>query len=119
MVYEGGKEGEKQRVIQEFVPGRQITLLHVIAQPVNDIYDKLGLPHDGAIGILTLTPGETAIIAGDIATKAGEVRIGFLDRFTGALTITGDVASVTSSLKAVNEYLESVLHYTPAPLTKS
>lgn len=119
MVYEGGKSGEKQRVIQEFVPGRQVTLLHVIAQPVDDIYDKLGLPHDGAIGILTLTPGETAIIAGDIATKAGEVRIGFLDRFTGALTITGDVASVTTALKSVNEYLESALNYTPAPLTKS
>ena len=71
------------------------------------------------IGILTLTPGETAIIAGDIATKSGEVRIGFLDRFTGALVITGDVASVTSSLKAIIDYFENVLGYAPAPLTKS
>lgn len=109
-----------QRVIQESVPGRQVTLLHVIAQPEEDVYRKLGLQAgSGAIGILTLTPGETAIIAGDIATKAGEVRIGFLDRFTGALTITGDIASVIEALKAVNEFLERVLHYTPAPLTKS
>lgn len=111
--------GGKQRVIQEYVPGKQVTLLHVIAQPVDDVYDKLGLPHDGAIGILTLTPGETAIIAGDIATKSGEVHIGFLDRFTGALVITGDVASVTSSLKAIIDYFENVLGYAPAPLTKS
>lgn len=111
---------ELQRVIQESVPGRQVTLLHVIAQPEEDVYTKLGLnKKGGAIGILTLTPGETAIIAGDIATKAGEVKIGFLDRFTGALTITGDIASVMASLKAVNEYLEMVLNYTPAPLTKS
>ncbi|MEE0775904.1 MAG: BMC domain-containing protein [Bacillota bacterium] len=109
----------KVRTIQEYVPGKQVTLLHVIAQPVDEVYDKLGLPHDGAIGILTLTPGETAIIAGDIATKSGEVRIGFLDRFTGALVITGDVASVTSSLKAIIDYFENVLGYAPAPLTKS
>ena len=110
---------EKKRIIQEFVPGRQITLLHVIAQPVDDVYDKLGVPHDGAVGILTITPGESAIIAGDIATKAGEVRIGFLDRFTGALTVTGDVESVISSLKGISDYFENVLGYTPSPLTKS
>ncbi|MDO4541323.1 MAG: BMC domain-containing protein [Bacillota bacterium] len=119
MAYSSDPNENKQRVIQEYVPGKQVTLLHVIAQPVDDVYDKLGLSHDGAIGILTLTPGETAIIAGDIATKAGEVRIGFLDRFTGALTITGDVASVTTALKEVNRYLEEVLGYSPAPLTKS
>ncbi len=33
---------EKQRIIQEFVPGRQVTLAHVIAQPIGDIYHKLG-----------------------------------------------------------------------------
>ena len=119
MVFDGNSDGEKQRIIQEFVPGRQITLLHVIAQPVDDVYDKLGVPHDGAVGILTITPGESAIIAGDIATKAGEVRIGFLDRFTGALTVTGDVASVISSLKAISEYFENILGYAPSPLTKS
>ena len=119
MVFDSNAEGEKQRIIQEFVPGRQITLLHVIAQPVDDVYDKLGVPHDGAVGILTITPGESAIIAGDIATKAGEVRIGFLDRFTGALTVTGDVESVIASLKGISDYFENVLGYTPSPLTKS
>lgn len=110
---------EKQRVIQEYVPGKQVTLAHVIASPVDEVYDKLGLRHDGAIGILTLTPGETAIIAGDIATKAAEVHIGFLDRFTGALVITGDVSSVTQSLQAINRFLTEALGYSPAPLTKS
>ena len=46
----------KVRTIQEYVPGKQVTLLHVIAQPVDEVYDKLGLSHDGAIGILTLLP---------------------------------------------------------------
>ena len=115
MVYDEGK----QRIIQEYVPGKQVTLSHVIASPVDEVYDQLGLSHDGAIGILTLTPGETAVIAGDIATKAADVRIGFLDRFTGAVFITGDVAAVTQSLQAINRYLEETLGYSPAPLTKS
>ena len=32
---------EKQRIIQEFVPGKQITLAHVIAGPDPAIYVKL------------------------------------------------------------------------------
>lgn len=34
---------EKQRVIQEYVPGKQITLAHVIANPKQDVCKKLGL----------------------------------------------------------------------------
>ena len=48
----------KQRVIQEYVPGRQITLAHLIASPQRDIPLKLGLDENAtdAIGILTITP---------------------------------------------------------------
>lgn len=113
------KNEKKQRMIQEYVPGKQVTLAHVIAHPVKEIYEKMGLPERGAIGILTLTPGETAIIAADLATKAAEVQIGFLDRFTGALVIIGDVASVETALKEVNTVLESQLNYSPARMTKS
>lgn len=110
---------QKQRMIQEYVPGKQVTLAHVIAHPVKEIYDKMGLPERGAIGILTLTPGETAIIAADLATKAADVEIGFLDRFTGALVIIGDVSSVETALKEVNLVLETQLNYAPARITKS
>src|SRR5690554_3003334 len=110
---------EKQRLIQEYVPGKQVTLAHVIAHPVKSIYEKLGLTETGAIGILTLTPGETVIIAADVATKAAEIEIGFLDRFTGALVITGDVASVETALNEVNTFLENNLNYSPAKLSRS
>ena len=33
----------KQRIIQELVPGKQITLAHVIANPDKILYKKLGL----------------------------------------------------------------------------
>lgn len=110
---------EKQRIVQEFVPGKQVTLAHVIAAPDPDIYHRLGVDEGGSIGIVTLTPGETAIIAADIATKAASVKIGFLDRFVGSLVITGDVSSVTASLNEINDVLKDMLGYTPCEITKT
>lgn len=110
---------DKKRFIQEFVPGKQVTLAHVIAQPISDIYSRLGVEESGALGIVTLTPGETAIIAADIATKAASVSIGFMDRFTGSLVIVGDIGSVETSLKEINNVLMKVLGYTPCTITKT
>ena len=46
----------KERIIQEFVPGRQITLAHIIASPVPELYGKLGIVDvKDAIGIFTIT----------------------------------------------------------------
>lgn len=93
---------EKKRIIQEFVPGKQVTLAHVIANPTEDLYLKLGLiDASGAIGIFTITPSEAAMIAADVATKSANVSIGFVDRFNGSLVITGDVAAVQSALTEV------------------
>ncbi|MBH0229722.1 BMC domain-containing protein [Halobacillus yeomjeoni] len=110
---------EKKRFIQEFVPGKQITLSHVIANPDVDMFDKLGIEESGALGILTLTPSETVIIAGDYATKAAHVGIGFLDRFTGSLVLIGSVSEVDMSLREVNRFLSETLGYTPSAITKS
>ncbi|WP_035076498.1 BMC domain-containing protein [Maridesulfovibrio zosterae] len=111
----------KQRIIQEYVPGKQVTLAHLIASPHKDIYLKLGLDTDaaGAIGIMTITPSEGVIIASDVATKAAAVEIGFLDRFGGSLLLLGDVASVEASLRAVLDYFENILHYSSVELTRS
>ena len=108
-----------QRVIQESVPGKQVTLAHIIASPVADIYDRLGIEESGAIGILTLTPGETAIIATDIATKAADVEIGFLDRFTGAVLINGDVQSVETALGTVIDKLAKLLQFDVVKITRT
>lgn len=59
---------DKMRIVQELVPGKQITLAHIIANPDKVLYKKLGLDpavdySKSAIGILTVSPSETAIIA--------------------------------------------------------
>lgn len=114
-----GLSGCKERIIQEFVPGKQVTLAHIIANPTAELCERVGVSCDGAIGILTLTPGETAIIAGDIATKAAEVGIGFLDRFSGALVITGSVSAVEESITTVLQVLNNTLSYTTCEATRT
>lgn len=112
---------EKKRMIQEYVPGKQCTLAHLIANPQRSIWQSLGLENDthNAIGILTITPGEGAIIAADVATKAANVEIGFLDRFGGALVIVGDVASVESAMSHVLTTFQDVLRFAITDITRS
>ena len=107
------------RVIEESVPGKQITIAHVIASPMPDIYSRIGIEDRGAIGILTLSPCETAIIAADIATKAAQVEIGFLDRFTGSVVIGGDVQSVETALRAVTETLREMMDFMTVQVTRT
>ena len=49
----------KQRIVQELVPGKQISLAHIIANPDKILYTKLGLDPSldysrAAIGIMTV-----------------------------------------------------------------
>ena len=115
---------EKQRIIQELVPGKQITLAHVIANPDKILYKKLGLDpavdySKSAIGILTVSPSETAIIAADIALKSSGAELGFVDRFSGTVIVTGTVSEVEASLEAITDYARGKLGFSVCPLTKT
>ena len=71
---------DKIRIVQETVAGKEITFAHVIGGPAPIIYQKLGLNPAidygaAAIGIMNMTPPESAVIAADIAVKSGDVSI--------------------------------------------
>ena len=56
----------KMRIVQELVPGKQVTLAHIIASPDEIVYKKLGLNpaldySKAAIGILSMSPAEISI----------------------------------------------------------
>ena len=115
---------EKMRIVQELVPGKQITLAHIIANPDPVLYQKLGLnPKNdytrSAIGILTVSPAETAVIAADIAMKSSSADVGFVDRFTGTLIITGTVSAVDEAFNAIMSYVREKLGYTVVEKTRT
>lgn len=114
----------KQRIVQELVPGKQISLAHIIASPDPIMYTKLGLDPTvdysrAAIGIMTVSPAEAAIIMGDIATKSAGIELGFVDRFSGSLIITGTVSEVQASITAVEDYFSNTLGFAISPITKT
>ena len=91
--------------------------------PAPIIYQKLGLNPSidygsSAIGIMNMTPPASAVIASDIAIKSGNVYLGFADRFTGTLIITGDISDVSSALNVVVRYYHYVLGYVTCPVTQ-
>jgi ethanolamine utilization protein EutS len=120
--YIGGDQ--KASIIQELVPGKQITLAHVIANHDKILYRKLGLDpavdySKSAIGILTVSPSETAIIAADIALKSSGADLGFVDRFSGTVIVTGTVSEVEAALAAITEYAQNKLGFSVCDLTKT
>lgn len=117
-----GNSGQ-MRIVQELVAGKEITLAHIIGGPLPIVYQKLGLNPDidyrtSAIGIMNLTPPESAVIASDIAVKSGNVYLGFADRFSGTLIITGEIAEVTTSIEEIVNYFQNTLGYVVCPITK-
>lgn len=115
----------KQRIIQELVPGKQITLAHIIANPDTTLYRKLGLDptvdysHKSAIGIVTMSPSEYAIIAADLSLKAAGAEVGFVDRFSGTLIVVGSVSEVDAALLAVTGYAKEKLGFNVCEITKT
>ena len=91
---------ENMRIVQELVPGKQITLCHIIANPDDVLFTKLGLDPKtdytrSAIGVLTVSPAESAVIAADISIKSSGAEIGFVDRlvlvYKEKIQIKGDL----------------------------
>ncbi|MDO4337044.1 MAG: BMC domain-containing protein [Eubacteriales bacterium] len=124
MGYSGGMPPELQRIVQEQVPGKQISLAHIIANPDKVLYTKLGLDpaieySRSAIGILTVSPAETAIIMGDISLKSSGVELGFVDRFSGSLIITGTVSEVEAAVNAILDYVGGKLGFAVCPITRT
>ena len=114
----------KMRIVQELVPEKQITLAHIIANPDKILYQKLGLNpamdySQSAIGIVTVSPAETAIILGDISIKSSGVDLGFVDRFSGTLIVTGTVSQVEAAMDALIRDSSDVLGVSCCAITKT
>jgi ethanolamine utilization protein EutS len=124
IVYDQLNQEIKQRIVQELVPGKEISLAHIIAAPDKTLYVKLGLDPKldyakSAIGVLTVSPAETAIIMGDIAIKSAGIDLGFVDRFSGSVIVTGTVSEVEASVQAILDYVSTKLHYKVCEITRT
>lgn len=112
---------EYERIVQVYVPGKEITMAHLISNPSDDIFNKLGIENNGkdSIGIMKITPSEASIILVDLSLKSADINIGFMDRFSGTVVIVGRVEAVNIALKSTLQLMEEVLGFNHIEITIS
>ena len=95
-------KGRELRTVRVRVVGKELSLAQLIGVTDRRVYENLGLhigthlgeDHTGqSIGLLHLTPWEATVVAADVAMKSGNVELGFLDRFSGAVILLGSRAA--------------------------
>ena len=110
------------------VPGKEVCLAHVINPSQSCIYQNLGLHigvHEGedhageAIGMIRFTPWEAVVVAADIAVKSANVEIGFMDRFSWSLILTGGLTEVQTAVEEVVKFFREVLSFKTCAVHKS
>jgi len=103
------------------VPGKQVNFAHVLTPQDDAVYHNLGLHigvHEGenhtgeSLGVISFTPWESVVVAADVAMKAADVQVGFMDRFCGTLILTGQHTPVMTAVSEVIEFFSDTLGFT-------
>ena len=61
--------------------------------------------------MIRFTPWEAVVVAADIAVKSANVEIGFMDRFSGSLILTGGLTEVQTAVEEVVKFFREVLGF--------
>ena len=121
-------KGQILRLSRVRVPGKALDFAHVITPSDPAVYQNLALNigvHEGedhtgeSIGIMRVTPWEAIVVATDVAVKAADVQVGFMDRFSGALIILGGLSQVMTAVEEVVKFFRDELHFDVCEIHKS
>lgn len=121
-------KGRKLRMTRVRVPGKSIDFAHVFTPSDSVVYKNLALDigvHEGedhtgqSIGIVRMTPWEAVVVATDVAVKAADIEVGFMDRFGGALIILGGLSQVLTAIEGVVRFFRDELNFDVCEIHKS
>ena len=126
-------KGKKLRLTRVRVPGKSLDFAHVFTPSDGSVYENLALHigvHEGedhrgeTIGIMRVTPWEAIVVATDVAVKAEAVKNlpqdkKFMDRFSGALIITGGFSQVMTAVEDVVRFFRDELHFDVCKIHRS
>ena len=120
--------GQDLRITRVRVPGKEVSFAHIVTPNDASVYRNLGLHigvHEGedhtgeTIGLIRFTPWEAVVPAADIAIKAADISIGFMDRFCGSLIITGGLSQVETAVREVVRFFGEELGFDTPEVHKS
>ena len=121
-------KGRKLRMTRVRVPGKSIDFAHVFTPSDSVVYKNLALDigvHEGedhtgqSIGIVRMTPWEAVVVDTDVAVKAADIEVGFMDRFGGALIILGGLSQVLTAIEEVVRFFRDELNFDLCEIHKS
>ena len=121
-------KGRKLRLTRVRVPGKSIDFAHVFTPSDSVVYKNLALNigvHEGedhtgeTIGIIRMTPWEAVVVATDVAVKAADIEVGFMDRVGGALIILVGFSQVLTAIEEVVRFFRDELHFNVCDIHKS
>ena len=121
-------KGRKLRMTRVRVPGKSIDFAHVFTPSDSVVYKNLALDigvHEGedhtgqSIGIVRMTPWEAVVVATDVAVKAADIEVGFMDRFGVALIILGGLSQVLTAIEEVVRFFRDELNFDVCEIHKS
>lgn len=120
--------GKKLRMTRVRVPGKEVCMAHIINPTDICIYQNLALHigvHEGedhtgeTLGLIRFTPWESVVVATDIASKSADIQVCFMDRFCGALIISGKLADVQAAVESVVQFFGEELGFAVCKIHKS
>lgn len=121
-------KGRKLRLTRVRVPGKEVSFAHVMKPSDTAVYQNLALHigvHEGedhtgeTIGIVRVTPWEAVVVATDVAVKSALVEVGFMDRFSGTLILTGGMSEVTVAIEEVLRFFHDRLKFNVCEIHRS
>lgn len=106
------------QMISEEVPGKCINLCHIIKNPDDRVTKMLAIDVS-PLAIVSVSPGEAAIIIADYLSKSTDLEIVFIDRYLGTVLARGEISSLETACTGVLKMLHGELAFEEAALTSS
>lgn len=108
----------KEQMICEEVAGKSINICHIISNPDRRVTQKLAIDVT-PLAIISVSPGETAIVVADYLSKAAKVEVIFIDRYLGTVLVVGETSALETACKGILQVLGEELAFGEAQLTWS
>ncbi|MEN6462337.1 MAG: propanediol utilization protein [Syntrophomonas sp.] len=106
------------QMISEEVSGKCINLCHIIKNPDDKVTEKLSI-EVSPLAIVSISPGETAIIVADYLSKSAALEVIFIDRYLGTVLVVGEIGALETACTGVLKMLRGKLAFEEAELTRS
>lgn len=106
------------QIISEEVSGKNINLCHIISNPDMRVTEKLAIDVT-PLAIVSVSPGEAAIVAADFLSKYADLEVVFIDRYLGTVLVTGLVSALETACTGVINFLHGELAFQEVVPTRS